>query len=362
MIKPRAEINPMVAYKPGKNPETLRREKGLERIIKLASNENPLGSSNKAIAAVQAYMENGFNTYPDGASYELRKKISEKYDLPMDNILPTNGGDEAIAVIGATFINPGDEVLISRLTFPRYTDTSMLGSAKIINIDLKDFRYDLPEILNRITDKTRLIWLTNPNNPTGTMLSEEELFNFFDQVREDILIVYDEAYGEFVDDPTFPKDARHFYVKYPNVITLKTFSKIYGLAALRVGYMCADHNLIGHMQKARCPFNVNALAQVAAAAALDDEEFLKATYDNNIKEKEYLYKSYDELGIHYLRTQTNHIFLCIDGHSAPESYEFLENRGVITRAFGDKYLRISIGTHEENELLVNALTALIKGE
>lgn len=358
MINPRNEIYNLTEYIPGKNPETLKREKCIDKIVKLASNENPIGSSPMALKNVYEYLKSGLNIYPDGASYELRKKLATKYKLGMENILITNGGDEAISIVASTFLNSQCDVIISNLTFKRYTDSSLLQGANIINVDLKDFTYDLTKILNSITANTKLIYLTNPNNPTGTILSQEALFNFFDKIPKDILILYDEAYGEYVDDDNFPKDSRHFFTKYKNVITLKTFSKIYGLAALRIGYITATKPLIEYMNKVRPPFNVNALGQVAAIGAIDDDEFLAKSHKTNLLEKKFLYNEFDKLNISYIKTQANHILIYSDKYDGNTLTSKLEDKGVIVRSF-NKYVRVTIGTHDENEFFIKILKDIL---
>ncbi|RVU54722.1 histidinol-phosphate transaminase [Anaerosphaera multitolerans] len=359
MIKPRPEIVDILPYVPGKPIEDVQREYGLEHVIKLASNENPLGTSGKVKEALIDYIKGGLNLYPDGNSTNLKEKLAQKYNLNTDNFLPTNGGDEALSLIVQAYVNPTDEVILSELTFPRYTHTSTIMGAKLTYIPMKDLKYDLDGIYNAINENTKLIWLCNPNNPTGTMLSEKEILDFLNKVPEDILVVYDEAYIEFVDSPNAVKNAYLLFKEYPNVITLKTFSKIHGLAGLRIGYLVGEPEILNNMNKIRDPFNCNTLAQIAAIHALDDDEFIKKVYDNNIKGKEYLYKNLNELNIPYTDSQTNHIFIETPTIDSKTLFEEMQKKGVIVRPFGENYTRVSIGTEAENIKFIEALKEIL---
>ncbi len=356
-IKFRPEIKDLVPYKPGKPIEDVKREYGLTEVIKLASNENPLGSSPKAKEAIRKCLEELY-LYPDGNITDLRDALAKKFNIKSSQVLPSSGSDEMVDIIAKTFINPGDEVILADVTFPRYlTTTKMMGGTPVI-VPLKDFTYDLEGIKSKITDKTQLIWLCNPNNPTGTMFTEKTLIEFLDAVPKNIVVVYDEAYIEYVTRDDYPKDSIALLDKYPNILLLRTFSKIYGLAALRVGYTMASEEIITNLNKVRGPFNVNTLAQAAAIAALDDEEFIKKSYDINVEGKEYLYKAFEEMGIQYAPSETNHIFLD-SKKDCQEVFTALQKKGMIIRPMYGTFIRVSIGTMAENRRFIELLKELL---
>ncbi|SHH00950.1 histidinol phosphate aminotransferase apoenzyme [Anaerosphaera aminiphila DSM 21120] len=360
MIKPREEIVNIVPYIPGRPIEDVQREYGLEHVIKLASNENPLGTSEVVKKALIDYINGGINIYPDGNATNLKEKLSKKLNLQPNNFLITNGGDESLSLVAEAYLNPTDEVILSELTFPRYTDSSTIMGAKINVVPMKNLNYDLNAICENINSNTKLIWICNPNNPTGTLLTEKEITDFLDTVPEDILVIYDEAYIEFADSEDAPKNAYLLFQKYPNVLTVKTFSKIYGLAGLRVGYLTGQPEIIENINKVRGPFNCNVLGQIAAINALDDEDFLKKVYDNNIEGKKYLYKVFEELNISYTKSQTNHIFFEAPSMNSKTLFEKMQKKGVIIRPFPGNYVRVSIGTKDENEEFAKVLKEVIQ--
>ncbi|WP_069651030.1 histidinol-phosphate transaminase [Caloranaerobacter ferrireducens] len=353
----RDELKDLQAYKPGKPIEDVKREYGLEKVVKLASNENPLGCSPKAIEAVKKAAEN-LALYPDGNATLLKEALAEKTGLKTTQILPSSGSDEMVDIIAKTFINKDDEVIMADLTFPRYITTTKMMGGKPVIVPLKDWTYDLEGMKKAITNKTKLIWLCNPNNPTGTMFTEEKLLDFLKNVPSNVVVVYDEAYNEYVTRDDYPKNSIKLLEDYPNLIILRTFSKIYGLAALRIGYALASEEIIHNMNKIRGPFNVNKLAQVAALAALEDEDFIKKTYELNKQGKEYLYKEFENLGLEYAPSETNHIFVNVK-RDANEVFIELQKRGMIIRPIKDTWVRITIGTPEQNELLIKLLKEVI---
>ena len=353
----RPQIKDLQAYKPGKPVEDVKREYGLDRVIKLASNENPLGCSEKAKQAIQDAL-NHLNIYPDGNTTDLKEVIAKKFNVKTTQILPSSGSDEMVDQISKTFIQEGDEVIMADITFPRYISTcKMMGGIPVV-VPLKNHTYDLDGMKERITDKTRLIWLCNPNNPTGTMFTKEVLDEFLQSVPKDIVVIYDEAYREFVTREDYPKDSLAYLPDYPNLIIMRTFSKAYGLAALRVGYTLASEEIIEHINKIRGPFNVNTLAQVAAIAALDDEGFLQRSYDVNKEGKRYLYKIFEELDLEFAPSETNHILVDVK-KDAQEIFVELQKRGVIVRPIYGTFIRVSIGTMEENITFVEKLQEVL---
>lgn len=356
-ISYREELKELSPYKPGKPIDDVKREYGLKEVIKLASNENPLGCSEKAKEAVKAACEN-LSIYPDGNATLLKEALAKKYNISTDEILPSSGSDEMIDLIAKTFINKGDEIIMADITFPRYiATTKMMGGIPKI-VPLKNYTYDLDGMLKAITDKTKLIWLCNPNNPTGTMVSEKDIINFLDKVPENVVVAYDEAYREYVTRKDYPMDSIKFVKTYPNVLTMRTFSKAYGLAGIRVAYTIANKEIIENINKVRGPFNVNSLAQIAAIAALEDKEFLQKCFDVNVEGKKYLYDEFEKMGLFFPPSETNHIFVDVK-KNGNEVFVEMQKRGVIIRPMGGTFIRVSIGTMEENKKFVEVLKEVL---
>jgi histidinol-phosphate aminotransferase len=353
----RRTLEGITAYKPGKPIEDVQREYGLKRVDKLASNENPLNCSPLAIEAVREAAAN-LSIYPDGNATGLKKAIAGFYGVKETEIMPTSGSDEMLSMLAETFLNPGDETIMADITFTSYIIAAKMVDAKVVIVPLKNFKHDLDGMAEAITDKTKLIWLCNPNNPTGTMFTEDELTAFMSKVPENIVVVYDEAYVEYVTSPQYPKDSYKLYQKYPNMIVMRTFSKIYGLAGLRVGYSFADQEIIQNVNKIRKAFNVNRIAQVAAIAALKDQEFVKKTFAVNKEGKEYYYKCFEEMGIEYVPTQANYIFLNVK-RDCNEVFVELQKLGTIIRPVKGEFIRISIGTMEQNERCIANLKKVL---
>jgi histidinol-phosphate aminotransferase len=345
-LPPRKVVSEIKDYVPGKTPT----EPG---IIKLASNENPFGPSPKALDAI-AKAANASQIYPDQKSTLLRESLAAKLNLADDCFICGNGSDDIMQIIGSTYLNPGDEVIISKNTFSLYELIARIFDGKIILVPLKDYALDLAAMAKKINKKTKLIFLTNPNNPTGTMLTAAQLELFLKKVPDHVLIVVDEAYAEFVESPDFP-DTLKYVREGKNIIVLRTFSKFYGLAGLRVGYGIAKKELLAPMYRTKMPFNVNRLAQAGALAALDDKEFLNKTYQNNLEGKKYLYNEFDRLGFEYKKTEANFIFVNLK-RSADQFFLALLKKKVIIRpltSFGfPEAIRVSIGTPEQNKILI----------
>ncbi|MCC5910774.1 MAG: histidinol-phosphate transaminase [Clostridiaceae bacterium] len=354
----RHQIKELSPYQPGKPIEDVKREYGLKEVIKMASNENPLGCSPKVKESILEVLDS-LNYYPDGNATDLKEAIAKKFNIEPTQVQPSSGSDEMVDLIAKTFLNEGDEAILADVTFPRYlTTTKMMGATPVV-VPLKDFAYDLEGMKNAITDKTKLIWLCNPNNPTGTMFTEEVLLDFLQVVPKDAIVVYDEAYNEYVTRKDYPHDSIKLLESYPNIIIMRTFSKVYGLAALRVGYTIASKEILMNIDKVRGPFNVNKLAQVAAITALLDDEFLSKSYEVNKEGKEYLYKSFEEMDIFYAPSETNHIFLNV-GKDCKEVFLALQKLGIIIRPMYKTYIRVSIGTMEENQKFIAALKEVLK--
>jgi len=345
----RPEIKGIPEYVPGKTPK----EPG---IVKLASNENPFGPSPKALEAI-AREANNLQIYPDQKSILLREALSKKLAVPEDCIICGNGSDDIMQILGATYLNPGDEVVIPKNTFSLYELVSRIFAGKLVFVDLKNFEINLDGIAATVTAKTKVVWLTNPNNPTGTIFTATQFDAFLKKAPDNILVVVDEAYAEFVESKEFPDTIK--YVKEGvNVIVLRTFSKFYGLAGLRVGYGVARKELIAPMFRTKMPFNVNRLAQAGAIAALEDKEFLDKTLNNNREGKKYLYAELDKLGLEYKKTEANFIFINLK-RSADQLFIEMMKNGVIIRpltSFGlPEAIRVSVGTREQNEKFIAAI-------
>lgn len=360
MIKSKKQFELLKAYIPGRPIEEVKEKYNLEYIVKLASNENPYGTSSLVKDALIEFLENyNLNRYPDGFSSKLKYDLSDFYDIETKNIIISNGADEMLDIIAKTFLSENDNVIMNEMTFVRYSDVSTIQDSNIKIVRLKNFDTILDSYLEKIDENTKLIWLCNPNNPTGKYLDKQQIKNFIEKVPSNILILYDEAYAEFAEDNTIPQDMIYEFKKHENVMTLKTFSKIYGLASLRIGYLFANEDIITELNKARPPFNVNALAQIAAINALKDQEFVEFVKSENIKQKYYLYEQFKKLGISYVESQTNFILFKTDFDSL-ELFEKLMQKGVIIRAQKNGYQRVTIGTSQENEIFIEKLEEIIK--
>lgn len=353
----REALNSMTAYASGKTIEDIQREYGLTRVDKLAANENPLNCSEKVIETVRKAAAN-LSIYPDSNSTELKKAIAAFYGVKETEIMPTSGSDEMINMLAGTFLNPGDETIMADFTFASYITASKMADAKIITVPVRNFALNLEGMAEAITDKTRLIWLCNPNNPTGTMFTEAELYEFMSKIPNTVVVVYDEAYAEFVTDPHYPRDSFKLYRQFPNMIVMRTFSKVYGLAGLRVGYSFAHEEVLHNINKIRSVFNVNKLAQAAAVTALTDQAFVKKVIDLNNEGKSYLYKQFEEMGIMYVPTEANYIFLDVE-KDCNEVFKGMERRGIIIRPVKETFIRVTIGTMEQNKVFIKGLKEVL---
>lgn len=349
----REEIKDLQAYKPGKPIEDVKREYGLNKVVKLASNENPLGCSPKVKDVIAKALDN-LAIYPDGNATQLKEKLASKLGVDVTEILPSSGSDEMIDMISKAYINKNDEIIMADITFPRYIQTTkMMGGTPVI-VPLKNFTFDLDGIVEKITNKTKIIWICNPNNPTGTMITEKEFVDFLDKVPSNVLVVSDEAYREYVTREDYPHDTIKLLKKYSNLLIMRTFSKAYGLAGIRVAYTIGDKEILESINKIRGPFNVNSLAQIAAITAIDDQDFLKKSYDCNLEGKNYLYDEFKKINLEYVPSETNHIFVNVE-KNGQEVFVEMQKRGVIIRPMGGNYIRVSIGTMEENKLFIEKL-------
>lgn len=350
-------LKTLPVYQPGRPIEEVARELGLpaESIIKVASNENPFGPSPLAIAAMQKAIA-GVNLYPDGNAFYLKQKLAAKLGVEPANLVLGNGSNDIIEFIGHALLAPGADVVVSQYCFAIYPIVTKLFGANVITVPAKNYGHDLSAMLRAITPATRVVFVANPNNPTGTLVPREELIQFVNDVPDDVLLVMDEAYIEFLDDavdliPLIRLGARK------NLILMRTFSKIYGLAGLRVGYGIASAEFVSALEKIRQPFNLNLLAQAAALAALDDSEHVQKTRSNNFGGLEFFASAFRVLKLEYVPSSANFILVRVgDGQKI---FNAMQKLGVITRPMGGyqlpEWIRISIGTPKENARCLEAL-------
>jgi histidinol-phosphate aminotransferase len=361
-IKPPAHIASLQAYIPGKPIAEVMAEYGITDVVKLASNENPLGPSPKGL---QAAHESLFNVqyYPNGA-LTLRKAIADKYGLSLEEVIAGSGSEGVMNTLMRTFLVQGDEVLTSEGTFSGFYVLANAMGLRLVTTPLKNFGYDLEAILDCLTPKTKLIYIANPNNPTGSVFGRQAFESFYAQVPPNVLIVHDEAYYDFAIE-----DVPEYYTMLadirPNVITLRTFSKSHGLAGIRIGFGTSHQDNIGLMLKVKLPFEPSIPAQAAGLGALEDEVFLRQTIEMNRQERRFLEMAFNTLGIAYVKTAAN--FFCVKIGSAELAREFvseMERRGIIVRPLSGSglsgFVRISIGTRTQNERMINALKEVLR--
>jgi len=358
IIKP--HIRGLEPYQPGKPIEELERELGLEGCIKLASNESPIGPSPKAMAAVREALAE-VHRYPDGASFALRERLAGRLEVDPAQLVFGAGADEILELLAKVLLGPGDEAVFAWPSFAMYPVVVQGMGATAVRVPLtRELTHDLPAMAAAVTDRTRLVFVCNPNNPTGTSVGAEAFDRFIELLPDHVVVAVDEAYFEFVRRSDFP-DSLGWVRRRPGTIALRTFSKIFGLAGLRIGYGVADRELAGYLQRARHPFNVNRLAEVAALAALDDAEHADRARAINAEGIDYLRSELRALGMETWPTDANFLL----AKAQPDTAERLLREGIIVRAlsgFGmPGHIRISVGLPEENERLVKTLRRLQEG-
>jgi len=347
------EILKVKPYIPGKPIEEVKRELGISRVIKLASNENSLGPAPKAIQAIYQYASK-IHFYPDGGCYYLKKDLAEHTGVDPGNIIVGNGSDEIVSMLTRVFIQKGDEAIMGDPSFLMYKIDTQLSQGKVVCVPLKEFRLDVSAMREAITSRTKLIFISNPNNPTGTIVTERELKELVQTIPPDVLLVCDEAYYEYVDSPDYP-DTVSWVKEGKNIIVLRTFSKIYGLAGLRIGYGIARKGIVSLLNRVRPPFNVNSLAQVAARAGLKDRAHLVKSKRLIQEGKKFLYAKLEEMGIEFVPTQANFILIKVGGKTESVINTLLK-KGIIVRGMEaynlPHHIRLTIGTQEENEIFI----------
>ncbi len=348
-------LRELVSYEPGKPIEDVARELGLkpEEIIKLASNENPLGPSPKALAAMREMLERS-HFYPDGGGYYLREAIAAKVGLKRENVILGCGSNEVIEFIGKAFLNPGDEIVCARHAFVVYKLMATLFGATTIEVPDPNFAHDLDAMAAAITPKTREVFIANPNNPTGTLLSQDEIDRFMEKVPAHVVVVFDEAYYEFLENPP---DTLKFVREGRNVVVLRTFSKIQGLANLRIGYGLAKPELIDVLQKTRQPFNANGIAQAGALAGLADEDHQRKTRELTLEGRNFLQREFAAMGLEFVPSFANFVLVRVgDGRAV---FQALMRKGIIVRDMTSyalpEWIRVSIGTMPQNTRFITEL-------
>ena len=347
-------------YKPGKPIEELEREYGISDSIKLASNENPLGPSPKAAETIRDALKN-LHRYPDGNSHYLRKRLGEKLKVAVNRIVFGNGSNEIIELLVRTFLREGDEVVMPEPSFLMYEIMVQAAGGRPVKVALRERVLDLEGMAESISSRTRMIFVNNPNNPTGTIVSRRDFEAFLERVPPEVIVAVDEAYIEFVRDRTCP-NGLDYLDGDKIVVTLRTFSKAYGLAGLRIGYGVMKESLADAIHRVRQPFNTNLLAQVGALAALDDGAFLDKTVNTVHNGLDFLYREVEKLGLRCLPTQTNFFLIDVE-RDAKSVFEKMLRRGVIVRAMTEygypHYIRINVGLPEENQRFVEVLREVI---
>jgi histidinol-phosphate aminotransferase len=356
----RKKILKMTPYVAGKSIEEVQQEFGDKPWIKLASNENLMGPSPNAVEAIGKEMSTIY-LYPEGPCTILRQALAQKFQLSERKVVISNGADNLILMIANGFINEGDEVVMADPTFPVYTNVTQIMGGKVVKVRLKDFTHDLDGMLKKINRKTKLVFICNPNNPTGTIVFQDALNRFLKHLPGRVIVVLDEAYGDFAEDPFYPngldyiKDGRQ-------MIVLRTFSKVYGLAGLRIGYALGREDLVDCLYQVRDPFPVNRLAQVGAVAALNDEEHVLRSVQMVYEGKRFLYKELDKMGLIYVPSQANFILIDFERDSG-KIFQALLREGIIIRP-GKTWgfptcARVTIGKMEDNQRFIKALQKIL---
>lgn len=356
----RSALDNIQPYSPGKSIASVEKELGLTEVYKMASNENPLGPSKKAIAAIKDALPE-LNIYPDGNCELLKAGIAEEKGIDAEQIIVGNGSDEVIKLIAESFLDECSSLIMGYPSFSEYAFAGHLMGATVKKVPLVDYTYDLEGILKAVDETTKMIVICNPNNPTGTMVGKEALVAFMNKVPEDVIVIFDEAYGEYSGN-TFYSGLNFVKEGRDNVIVLNTFSKIFGLAALRVGYGIGSSVLIKWIHRVKEPFNVNNLAQVGALAALTDIEHLDESTALNESGKAYLYDAFKKRGLSYYETYTNFIWVNV-GADSVKVFEALLKKGIIIRQgsvfSSPEFIRVTIGTREENERFIESLDKVL---
>lgn len=351
----RKELERVKLYVPGKPIEEVKNELGLNEVYKLASNENPF-VPNYIKKAILKEIEN-INRYPQGDCFYLREKLAKRLGVDKDQLIFGNGSDEIINFVNRALIDKDDEVIIADPTFLIYEIQANICGAKVIKVPLKNYRYDLMAMADKISKKTKLIFIANPDNPTGSYVNQKEVERFLEVIPKDVLVYFDEAYFEFAPKKDFP-NSQQFLKERGNIIFARTFSKIYSLAGLRLGYGVTSKDIIKQLDKVRDPFNINRFAQVAGLAALENDKFIKASLEYLSQEKQYLYKELKKLKINFFESATNFIFIKF-GQQTQDLCNYLLEEGIVVRGLAGwgypEFFRVTVGKHKENKKFIDIL-------
>jgi histidinol-phosphate aminotransferase len=361
-VKPQRGLAHISVPVPGKPIAEIQREYGLSDVSQLASNENGLGTSPKVLAALAAAPPQ-LNLYPDADAYSLRNAIARHLDVQPDQIHVGNGADGIIRELCEAFVGEGDQVIVSRSSFPNYDTGTLIMRGEVVKTPLKDYRLDLQAMLDAVTERTKLIFVCNPNNPTGTIVTAAEVAEFTAKVPDHVLVVFDEAYYEFVVAPDFPRTLPFIRAGLENVMILRTFSKVYGIAGIRLGYCIADPSVLVWLRASADSFPVNRVALLAGEAALEDVEFVRQTLDMIQEGRQYLYHEFERLGLFCLPSHTNFVLVRLGPH-APSILQSLLTCGSLIRSGTGyelpEFARITIGTRMQNERLIAGLEVAMR--
>ena len=356
----RKEVQKIKPYIPGKPIEEVKRELGLKKVIKMASNESPFGPSPSVIKAITKQSA-ALNRYPEGDCFYLRKKLAKKIGVSEEQLTFGNGSDEIIILAIRAFVNPGDEIVISDPTFLIYEIASKIAGAKVKKVAFRNFKYDLVAMKKAITRKTKIVFIANPDNPIGTYVNETEVRTFLKGLPKDLIIFFDEAYYEIVNKKNYPNTLK-FLRQKKNIIITRTFSKAYGLAGLRIGYGISQPKIAKCLNSVREPFNVNSLAQAAALKSLEDKKYLKRLRKTIIEGREFICENIKEMGLEFVPSVTNFVLINLKKDST-EVFKQLLRKGIIVRDMKNwnfkTYIRVTIGRKEENKKFINALRRII---
>jgi len=362
-VRPQRGLEKLSPYVPGTPIDQVKREYGLDDVIKLASNENPLGVTPMALAVMEAHLCR-LNQYPDAQSYDLRHELADHFGLSMEQVTVGNGADDLILQLSMAYLDEGDEVIVSRSSFPMYDIYAHAMRANLVKTPLASrYRIDLEAMSGAVSSRTKLIYVCNPNNPTGTIVTSEEVESFLAHVPDHVLVVFDEAYIEMADSDAFADSLTYVRRGRSNVVSLRTFSKVYGLAGIRLGYAFGAPEALCPLLKIKPAFSVNVLAQVAGIAALGDGEFLARSVSANLAGRRQLCCAFERLGLEHAESHTNFVLVRI-GSNATDVQQRLVERGVIVRPCGaydlPEHLRVSIGTQSQNDRLIETLTEILR--
>ncbi|MEO0225813.1 MAG: histidinol-phosphate transaminase [candidate division WOR-3 bacterium] len=360
-VKPKDNVRIIQTYKPGKPIEEVVRELRLTgEVIKLASNENPLGTSPLALKAMRKALKESF-LYPDDNCFYLKNALAQKFNVRPEEIIVGNGSVEILPLVTLAYLAPNESAITAKGGFIWYKIAINIAGGELIEVPMKNYTHDLEAMLGAIKDNTKLIFIANPNNPTGTIVTRDEFDRFMAKVPDHILVVMDEAYYEYIRDPVYP-DTFPYFRAGKNILILRTYSKIYGLAGVRLGYGFAKEEIINNLMKMRISFNANRLSQIAGIAALDDYQHVERSIEVNEAGKLFLYEAYKRLGLFYLPTYANFIF--VDFNKDSQSvFETLQRHGIIGRTIKEygfpTAMRITIGTERQNKRLIRTLKKIL---